>query len=99
MKIEEIEHLARLARIGLRDGEAAELAHEFDAILGYVAQVSEISAEVDAAPAVGALKNVMRDDVVAHELGAYSEALLAAAPERDGQYVRVKKILGTNDEG
>ncbi len=35
----------------------------------------------------------MRDDADPHEAGLYTEDLLKAAPGRDGNYVKVKKIL------
>lgn len=99
MKTEEIQHLATLARIRLTDTEADALAHEFDAILGYVAQVTEISADVSSEKEVGVHAQVMRADEPSHEPGAYTEVLLNAAPERAGAYVQVKKILGNNDAG
>lgn len=93
MEIKDIQHLAELARIGLTDEEAAALAGEFDAILGYVAQVTEVSggaSGVTTAP----LQNVFREDVVTEEPRAYTETLLSAAPKRNGDYIEVKKILG-----
>jgi Asp-tRNA(Asn)/Glu-tRNA(Gln) amidotransferase C subunit len=38
--------------------------------------------------------NVMREDGRAHESGKYTEDLLNAAPDREGDYVKVKQILG-----
>ena len=43
------------------------------------------------------VRNVMREDGPAHETGAYSEALLKEAPAREGDAVRVKKILPLYD--
>lgn len=93
-----IQDLARLARLRLSDEEADHYAHDFDAILGYVDAVKEIAAE-DAEPKVGPVANVLRDDVETHEPGVYTEALLAAAPEREGAYVKVKKILDQKKDG
>ena len=94
MEIKDIQHLAELARIAVTDEEAAALASEFDSILEYVAQVAEISAGAGASvPVVGAVANVFREDVETNEPGAYTEALLAAAPKRHGAYIEVKKIL------
>lgn len=90
---EEVQHLADLARIALRDEEAAKLTGEFEEILGYVSEVQEIAVDTGEKK-VGLLHNVYREDVDPHEPGIYTEALLAAAPERDGQYLKVKKILG-----
>ena len=35
----------------------------------------------------------MRDDVNPRESGTYTEVLVSAAPAREGDFVRVKKIL------
>jgi aspartyl-tRNA(Asn)/glutamyl-tRNA(Gln) amidotransferase subunit C len=93
MKREDIEQLATLARITLSTAEAESLADDITGILGYVSEINEISAGEEVKK-VGVVFNVFREDEPSHEDGAYTEAMLAAAPERDGQYVKVKKILG-----
>lgn len=93
MEVADIQHLAGLARIALTEKEAGELAAEFDAILDYVAQVTEVSANAAVLPMVGVHANVLREDTETHVPGAYTAALLAAAPQQEGAYVRVQKIL------
>lgn len=93
MKKEDIEHLAGLARIALSDTEKESLAHDITNILGYVSEIKDITAETAEEKKVGELHNVMREDTDPHEPGFYTEDLLKAAPERHGQYVKVKKIL------
>ena len=39
------------------------------------------------------VRNVLRPDENPHEPGAFTEEILAEAPKRQGQYVKVKKIL------
>ena len=93
---EEIEKLAALARIELSSEEKEKLRGEVESILSYVSQIQEISegGEKRAAPSFsGVPANVMREDASPHEAGRYTEALLAAAPERKGEYIRVKRIL------
>ena len=86
--------LASLARLKLSDEEAEHLSHEFESILQYVGEVKAVSGTGKSlSPENFPGRNVMRDDVSTHEPGAYSEVLLAAAPAREGQYVKVKKIL------
>ena len=88
----DIENLADLARIRLSDGEKAGLVKDIDAILAYVDQIK--SAPIgDFAPQAGAVKNVMRDDVVVATSAEDRERLLDEAPKREGDYVAVKKIL------
>ena len=86
-------HLGELARITLDESEAETLKEEIGSILGYVEEVSEIAAD-GVVKAVGARYNVLREDVVTNEPGAHTEDLLNSAPDRDGQYLKVKKILG-----
>lgn len=93
MEIADVKHLAELSRIALTDEEARELGAEFDAILGYVAQVTEVSVDIAAVHTVGAHANVLREDVETNEPGIYTETLLNAAPERNGEYIQVKKIF------
>jgi aspartyl-tRNA(Asn)/glutamyl-tRNA(Gln) amidotransferase subunit C len=93
MEKKDVEHLAKLSRIALHDGEAEALATEISSILGYVSEINEITGGVHEKK-VGALKNVMREDGEAHPANLYTEALVSAAPSRQGRYIKVKKILG-----
>lgn len=93
MKKEDIEHLAKLARIEVTDGEAEKLAGDITNVLAYVSQIEAAVGTVPSEKQVGPLFNVMREDGEPHEAGMYTEDLLSAAPERDGQYVKVKKII------
>jgi len=93
--ISEIRKLAALARLKLASAEEAQLVKEVDSILGYVSQIKEVALEESDESRFGAAVsvNVMRDDLSPHPSGVFTEALLSAAPKREGQYVRVKKIL------
>ncbi len=93
MDIQEIHRLAGLARIELTDAEAATFATEVSSILGYVSEVNDITGDVPPEKVAGALVNVMREDVVSHEPGVYTDDLLNLAPGRHDKYVEVKKIL------
>lgn len=87
----DIEKLAGLARLSLTEDEKAKFQGEIDTILGFVAKVKEAAGT--APTPVYPLTNVLREDVVTHNKGEYTEKLLDAAPAREGQYVKVKKIL------
>ena len=92
MDKEEVKKIAALARLEVSDPEAESLSKEIDSILGYVKQIEDM-------PSIDGLntnvpKNVMREDVDGHESGEYTEAILANAPSREGDFVKVKKILG-----
>lgn len=96
MTKEEIEHLAELSRIALNEDEKERLAKEVDVILEYVDQIKELTSDASLGTKkgqTGPVLNVFREDKESHEPGIYREDLLEAAPERDGDYVQVKKIL------
>ncbi len=93
--IAEIENLVALARIEVSEEEKTALQKEVSAILEYVSQIKEVSASAISAPeALGVMPpNVMREDTASHESGLYTETVLSAAPKREGDYIKVKKIL------
>ena len=93
MKREDTLHLANLARIAVSPEEADALAKDITNILGYVSEIEKITAGSFGEKKVGPLCNVMREDGEPHEGGMYTEELLALAPKRDGQYIKVKKII------
>lgn len=94
MNKEEVFKLAKLARIEIGDGEAENLTREFDAILNYVGEVKSVKVLPSILDLQGdALINVMREDTKPHESGFYTKKILEQAPAREGDYIKVKKIL------
>lgn len=91
---EEVKKLADLARIEIDEKEAEKLSGEMGAILDYVGQVSAIAkAKADEERNSGEVYNVMREDTNPNETGAQSQELVAEFPDREGDYLKVKKIL------
>ncbi len=97
MKTEDVQHLARLARIAINDAEATQLTIEIEAILAYVSEVQAVAGTETIEPAVGPVHNVFRDDVITNEPEQYTEIVLKAMPETSGRYLKVKKILSQDD--
>ncbi|PIR98875.1 hypothetical protein COT87_02480 [Candidatus Collierbacteria bacterium CG10_big_fil_rev_8_21_14_0_10_44_9] len=98
MTKDEILHLGTLSRIALSPAEVDKFSTEIDTILEYVSTVKNIVAnDVGNEPMVGARYNVLRSDRVTNEPGEYTEKLLNAMPQRDGQYMLVKKILNQDE--
>lgn len=94
MNKEKVLNLATLARIRISEAEAESLSHEFDAILQYVGEVKSIGVGKEAKnPADFPIRNVMREDGGPHESGIHTEGILKNAPAREGDYLKVKKIL------
>ena len=89
---EEVEHVARLARLALGPDEKARMRRQLDDILGYVGQLQAVdTAGVPPTAHVLPLANVMREDEVRPSYPP--AAMLANAPEPDGELFRVPKIL------
>jgi aspartyl-tRNA(Asn)/glutamyl-tRNA(Gln) amidotransferase subunit C len=95
MDAEKVLKLAELARVRVSREEAEKLSHEFDAILNYVSEVKDVSKTESPELKLGnfPIRNVMREDGEGHEPRIHTEAFLAAAPAREGDYFKVKNIL------
>jgi len=90
----DIENLATLSRIKIDEAEATSFQKEIESILGYVAQIQNISSEAQAQSAdATAPVNILREDIQTTEGGEYTEALVGAAPFREGNFVKVKNVF------
>ena len=87
----DIKNLASLARIEISEEEAERLTPEIDSILGYVGQIKNVVGNIK--KEVPKLHNVMREDVVTNTSRQYTDDILNDAPDREGDYIKVKKIL------
>jgi aspartyl-tRNA(Asn)/glutamyl-tRNA(Gln) amidotransferase subunit C len=92
MEIKDIEKLAKLSRIELTDAEKEKYLKDISAILVYVDQIKNAVAETGEERKVGDLRNVMRED---EEIEGERDVknIIAEFPRKDGDYLKVKKIL------
>jgi aspartyl-tRNA(Asn)/glutamyl-tRNA(Gln) amidotransferase subunit C len=89
----DVEHVAYLARLGLTDEELARLEGQLNHILDQYAKLAELN--TDAIPPTAQtieLENILREDVAFPSMPP--DAVLANAPERDGDFFVVPAILG-----
>lgn len=93
MTKEEILHLGNLSRIKLSEQEAEKFVLEIDSILDYVGEVKKIASAADSTSKPVVVRNVFREDVVTNDSGSYTKELVEAFPEKEGNYLKVKKIL------
>ena len=89
---EDVEHVARLARLVLQPEETRRFTEQLNAILTYMEQLNEVDTEaVEPTAHVLDLANVFRDDVVQQTPNL--QDMLANAPEVAQQYVVVPRIV------
>jgi aspartyl-tRNA(Asn)/glutamyl-tRNA(Gln) amidotransferase subunit C len=87
-----VEHVARLARLGLTDDEIDRMQSQLSRILDAIEVLQTVdTSRIDPTAQVIELENVMRDDVV--HPGLPREAALANAPERSDAFLRVPTVL------
>jgi len=88
----QVRKVAKLARLELSDVEVKEFAGQLSAILDYVARMNELNTEgIEPLAHCLAVNNVFREDIAKKSLG--TEKTLANAPQRDGAFFKVPKIL------
>lgn len=92
---DDVRKLAELARLALTEEEITKLQGEIASIVSYIDTVQKVDLpDVPAGSPYFDHENVMREDSAPHEPGKFAEALKAQFPEREGEYLKVKKILG-----
>lgn len=92
---EQVQHVARLARIALTPAERELFTQQLDRIIEYVAQLERLdTAAVEPAFHVLPMVNVLREDRPQSSLPI--EVVTQLAPDRQGPFVRVPLVV---DEG
>lgn len=90
---EEVRHIARLVRLEVDDSELAGMARHFNGILGHFERLQEVNVDdVDDSFIEGAEITPWRADEV--RTWQNREKALGQAPERDGDFFRVPRIVG-----
>ncbi|OGB98765.1 asparaginyl/glutamyl-tRNA amidotransferase subunit C [candidate division KSB1 bacterium RBG_16_48_16] len=91
--IQDVENIARLAKLAFTEEEKKRFVDQFNQILAYVEKLNELDTD-DVVPTyhVLDLKNVMREDVV--EPWLTQEEALANAPKQKNGYFSVPKVIG-----
>jgi aspartyl-tRNA(Asn)/glutamyl-tRNA(Gln) amidotransferase subunit C len=89
---EQVEHVARLARLRLQPEEKRRLTEQLNVILTYMEQLHAVPTDgVEPTSHELDLANVWRDDTVHQSLSV--EAALAGAPETAHHYFVVPRIV------
>ena len=89
-----VAHIARLARIKVKDEELDQLAGELNGILTWVEQLQEVNVdgvEPMAGSVTPGMKLKMRDDVVND--GGVRDKVLSNAPKGENGFFAVPKVI------
>ncbi|HEY8739552.1 MAG TPA: Asp-tRNA(Asn)/Glu-tRNA(Gln) amidotransferase subunit GatC [Candidatus Dormibacteraeota bacterium] len=91
LSLEQVRHVAELARLGLADEEMERLTGELSKILEYIDQLEQLdTSEVEPTAQVGGLTDVLRDDEV--EDSFVVEVALQNAPASADGYFKVRAM-------
>ena len=100
VSVEEVRRVAELANLELTAEEVPRMQHDLNAILDYIAQLSEVDTTgIEPMAQVGAMLGASTDldgaalrvDVVKPSVDR--RAVMAAAPESDGRFFKVPKVI------
>lgn len=90
----DVEHVARLARLALTEDEKQRYTGQLEAILEYIDKLNQLdTTHVPLTTHVLPLANVWREDEADPRHLGTSEDLLKNAPESEGSFFKVKKII------
>jgi aspartyl-tRNA(Asn)/glutamyl-tRNA(Gln) amidotransferase subunit C len=89
---EEVRHIALLARVGMTEEEVERMRDQMSHILDSIDVLGQVDTEgVEPTGHSANLESVMRDDEVTDSRPL--EDVLANAPRREGDFVRVRAVL------
>ena len=90
--LDQVRHVALLARLRLSPDEEARLVTDMSSMLGYVEKLNELdTSDIPPTAQVGEPGTPMRDDEVTNRPAP--DDMLANAPQRRGNFFKVPKII------
>lgn len=88
----QVRAVAKLSRLDLTNDEVEVFSRQLSAILEYVEKLNELdTTNVEPLAHCLPVSNIFREDKIKESLGV--EKTLANAPQRDGEFFKVPKIL------
>ncbi|HVN86703.1 MAG TPA: Asp-tRNA(Asn)/Glu-tRNA(Gln) amidotransferase subunit GatC [Candidatus Binatia bacterium] len=92
LSVDDVRHIALLARLELTPEEETAFASQLDHILSHFERLKQLDTESVVPTAhILAIETPFRDDVVRNRPAV--DSLLANAPERDNRFFKVPKII------
>lgn len=94
ISVEDVRHIANLARLELGEDELAKFQKDLSSILEYISQLSEVKTEkVEPMFQTTGLKNVFREDAIDEKQGLSAEEATQNAPAKEKGYFKVKPVF------
>jgi aspartyl-tRNA(Asn)/glutamyl-tRNA(Gln) amidotransferase subunit C len=95
--LDDVKHVATLARLDLDEAHLRTFTTQLESILEYVAKIETVDV-TNVTPMAHAvpLANVLRDDVA--QPGLPVDKVLQNAPETDGPFFKVPKVIGGDED-
>jgi aspartyl-tRNA(Asn)/glutamyl-tRNA(Gln) amidotransferase subunit C len=95
--LEQVRHVAKLARLALPDQRLEKLAGQLESILKYADKINEVDmAGIEPMAHALPLTNVLREDEVRPSLPV--EKVLENAPRTDGAFYQVPTVIGGEED-
>jgi len=89
---DEIEHIAKLARIELSGAELEKFRADLNKVLGYIEVLKTVDTDgVEPLAQVTGLQNVFRKDEAVES--PLTKEIIDNAPEKVGRFIKVKKVF------
>ena len=94
LKIEQVEHIANLARLDLTKEEKEKFSKQLSSILDYVEKLQEVDTTgVEETSQVTGLKNSVRPDEFNESSDVEIGDILNNAPDKEGNLFKVKSVF------
>lgn len=95
---QEVQHIAKLARLTLSNKDVEKMQGELAAILDYIALLREVDvAGIEPTSHSLTLANIAREDEVFSQKEETSEGILKQFPDKDGNFLKVNPVRKGRD--
>ena len=91
---DDVRKVAKLSRLDIPDDDIEKYSNQLEGILEYIAQLEKIdTANVSPTTRAVEVTNVFREDKVVSSSSNVRDEILDLAPQREGEFFKVPKIL------
>jgi len=91
---ETVQHIAKLARLGITPEEEEKFSKDLSSILDYFEKLKKVdTSKVGATTHSIPMENVKREDVAVSQTEKTKENLIGLAPVEEKKYIKVKSVF------